>query len=162
MAVLQAFTFGASAVDDLFGAKASKYRAQGLKAQATAYDKAAEYSLLNVDFTKANTEIQLYQTRRKQVSALGQTEADIASAGFTSEGSGGDLLRMSEADAALETATLRFQGAIAEEGFRVQAESYQAQAKAARLAAKAEEKAAKASKLGGFLKAGAAIGSLFF
>lgn len=161
MAFGTAVNFAAGAVDDLFGQKGSKYSAKGLRIQAASYDKAAEFSLRNVDYTRANTEIQLYQTQRKQFSALGQLEADIAGAGFTAEGSGGDLLRMSQADAALEQATLRFQGAIAEEGFRVQAESYQAQSKAALMAAKAADKASKGNLLGGILKGAAAVGSLF-
>lgn len=161
MALMQAFQFGASAIDDLFGAKGSKYKAQGLKLQAQSYRDASEYSLRNIDYVKADTEIKTAQAQRNLFSALGQLEADIAGAGFTASGSGGDLLRMSAAEGALEQNVLRWQGSIQEEGFRVQSESYLAQAQAADLAAKAEKKAGKSSTLGGILKIGAAIGSLF-
>jgi hypothetical protein len=161
MGIATAFSFGASAIDDLFGAKASGTKAKGLRVQADAYRDAADFSLRNIDFTRASTEVQMVQTQRKLFTSIGQSQADVAGAGFFEEGSGGDIMRQEASKAALEMAVLNFQGKVQEEGFRVQSESYLAQAKAADMAAKAEDKAKKGSLLGGILKAGAAIGSMF-
>ena len=163
--IQQAATMAAGAVESFFGAKASGLNAKGLRLQAKAYNEAAEFSFRNVDYTRASTEVQAYQLQRNLFKSFGQTEADIASAGFSDSGSAGDLMRMGAEEGALQTAILNYQGKVSEEGFRVQGESYKVQAQAALFAAKAADAAAKGGFISGLIKAGggvavAAIGAM--
>lgn len=160
MALGQAFQLAAGAVESLFGAKASRLNAKGLRKQAAAYGEAAEFAFKNIDYTRASTEVQGYQLQRNLFKSFGQTEADIASGGFSDSGSAGDLMRMGAEEGALQSAVLAYQGKITEEGFRVQGESYLAQQQAALMAAKAAEASAKGGMIGGIIKGIGALGAL--
>lgn len=133
------------AVSDLFAAEGKKAEAGNYRLAAGMSDKNAEYAALSTSIKNMQTERQIYQT-------LGEQQAGVASSGFASGGSAGDLLRDSVSQGALSHAVISQQGLIQEETYKTEAQSYRTMADAA-------DKAATGLQIGAGLKAVSAIAS---
>ncbi|MGD9878921.1 MAG: tail fiber domain-containing protein [Reyranella sp.] len=147
-----ALNFGAfsdigSGVQSLFSAKGSRQNAASL-------DEAARLTEINARISKASTGIQLAATQRDIYRVLGGQRADIAGAGFSMSGTALDLAADSAAQGAIARGLVTTQGAIEEQGFRIQAQNLRAEAQAAR-------SAAKSSSFGGFLSIATGVLGLF-
>lgn len=141
------FSNSGGVVSDLFAA-------EGAKTEATNYRAAAKLAGQNAEFTEYSTGVQELQAKRQEYQVIGQQTADIAGAGFAAGGSGGDLLRDSTAQAALQQETIQKQGDITEESFKEQQASYETMAKAA-------DQGALGKEIGAGLHAVGAIASVF-
>lgn len=113
------------AVNDLFAA-------QGKAAEAKNYGLAAELADKNAAFTEYSTGVKLAQSQRETYKALSGIEATVAGNGFQMGGSGLDILRDSEHQAALEHEFIQKQGDIQQEGFEEQAKSFRIMQKTAK------------------------------
>lgn len=136
-----------SAVSDMFAA-------QGDKAEAQNYQLAAKLATQNEQYTELSTAIKNQQADRQIYQQIGGQTAAIAASGFTTGGSGGDLLRESAQQGSLSHAVLSEQGYIQEQGYKEQAQSYTNMASAA-------ENAATGAEIGGVIKGIAGVASLF-
>jgi hypothetical protein len=103
-----------------------------------------------------STAIKESQADRNLYQALGQTKADVASAGFAQSGSALDLLRESASQGAMTKAVLGEQGLITEAGYQEQAQSYSDMAAAAGVAIQADQEAAKGARIGAWISGAAA------
>lgn len=139
-----------SAVSDLFSAQAYGYKAQGAQFEKQNYDLAAQFAEQNVAYTAAATSIKQAQNERQLFQSQGQTEADVAGAGFAASGSALDILRDSASQGALTKAVASQQGMITEAGYQEQADSYHNMSSAAQVAIDA----AHTAQTGAYISAG--------
>jgi|SRR6185312_8069582 len=146
-----------SAVNDLFAAKAYKYKAKGAEFEKANYELAAKFARREEEYTAMATRIKTAQQDRDLFKSLGQTRADVAGAGFTEGGSALDILRESAAQGALTRAVTEQQGLITIEGQEQEAKSYENMAQAAQVAIDAANTAATGSWISAGIKVGAAI-----
>lgn len=140
------FSGAASAVGDLFAA-------EGDRAEAGQYTRAAAAARQEEKFTESATRVQEMQQMRQQLQAVGAQEAGFAGSGLSSAGSAGDVLRDSASQGALAKSLIQYQGAETELGFEEQAQSYDSMAAAAK-------KASTGAMIGAGLSAASAIASL--
>src|SRR3979411_2116826 len=119
---MTAFDSFAGAASDLFSAKADRFKADASRTQAQAsrvagqadlikskgdllegeqYGKAAGFADENAAFTAQSVAIQKAQADRQLFGVMGLQRADIAASGFAEGGSGGDILRDSASQGAL-------------------------------------------------------------
>lgn len=147
------------------GAESTRLTAEGLRqkahgdiAEAESYDLAAGLARQNEQFTRTSTEIKQTQLDRDLFKATGQTQADVAGAGFANKGSALDILRESASQGALQRAVLGQQGLITEAGYEEQAKSYETMAKAGRWAAGKETEIAGRTDVIAGRQEGIAIG----
>ena len=148
------------AVSDLFAAEGHKLRARGDEFEKQNYLLAGQLADQNAQFTEMSTAIKESQASRELFKSMGQTQADIAGAGFAESGSALDILRDSASQGALTKAVLGQQGLITEEGYKEQAQSYRNMASAADIAIQAEKTASTGSFLTGLVKGAAALATL--
>ena len=165
----------ASSVSDLFAASGDELKAQGLQLksqgdllEAQNYTEAANLAGQNAQFTAESTEIKSAQQQRETTMQIGQTQADIAGAGFANSGSSLDILADSARQGALAKSVLGQQGLITQAGYLEQQQSYQNMSKAADLASqedllasKAASEAATGADITAGIKGAAAIATLF-
>lgn len=151
----------AGAVGDLFAAKAYKYKAQGAAFEKENYERAAVLARKNEEYERVATQIKATQQDRDLFKSLGQTRADVASAGFTESGSALDILRESASQGALAHAVTEQQGLINVEAYEEQAKSYVNMAQAAQVAIDAANTAATGSAWSAGFKGLSAVASLF-
>src|ERR1043166_7573782 len=144
-------TVGPNTFSDLGGAVGDLFRGFGDRVEAKNYRLAAGLADQNAQFTQMSTDIKEMQATRAITMGMGQTQADVAGAGFAQSGSALDLLRDSASQGALTKAVLSEQGLITEAGYKEQAESYRNMASYA-------ETAEVGDFLGGVLKGDAGIG----
>src|SRR5580704_5671282 len=90
-----AFSTAGSGISDIFGGFAAQSRAKGDLLEQQNYLLAAQYAEKEAEYTKVSTAIQEQQESREISKALGQTQADVAGAGFAESGSALDILRES-------------------------------------------------------------------
>ena len=151
------YSAAGNAVSDLSGGIGLLYKAKGSRLEAQAYDKAAALARLNKQVEISSTEIKETQAQRDIFKQTGETQADVASAGFEASGSALDILRESASQGALMKATISQQGLITEAGYEEQAESYDLMAKASREAAKADTWGAVGKFVGAAISTAAAV-----
>jgi len=157
------------AVSDILGgqsqARGLRIKAQGNLVEAENYDLASGLALQNAEFTKESTAVRLMQQQREAELGIGQTQADIAGAGFANSGSALDILRSGAQQGALTQQILGRQGLITEAGFEEQSQAYNRLSGFARYAASEEnsmaDDAERNSFITGGIKAAAGIASLF-
>ena len=154
------FNFASGAVGDIFAGFGHSAKAKGLAFERENYLKAAQYADKNAQYTEMSTRIKEAQSDRELSKSLGETQADVAGAGFAESGSALDILRDSASQGALAHAVLQEQGLITEEGYKVQAESYRNMAKAAEVAISAEKTASIGSFITGGIKGLTALATL--
>lgn len=118
-----AANFG-GAVSDLFGAF-------GDFEAANAYGKEAKIAEQNATLTEVSGAVTEAQTARAVTLAKGTEEAGTAAGGFSTSGSGGDLMRMTLQQGALQKGLVTNQTAITAAGFEQQAEAAKGQEQAA-------------------------------
>ncbi len=147
------FSTAGSGVSDIFAGFGAGSKARGDLLEQQNYNLASQYALKEAAYTKMSTAIQEQQESREISKALGQTQADVAGAGFAESGSALDLLREGAQQGALQKQVTGYQGLITEEGYKEQAQSYQNMATAAGDAANAE----KAAQTGDFITGGIKI-----
>lgn len=148
------------AVSDLFSADALKFKEKGDLIEAQQYRVAAQYALLNKQYTIESTDIKEYQLSRKAYQTTGDMAADVAANNFEMSGSAIDEYRDSSAQAALEKGVASQQGLIEEAGYQEQADSYNLMAQAKDEAAAADAKAAQGATWGAIIKGVGAIASI--
>lgn len=141
-------------IEDLGGAVADLFGAEGSKQAGSAYTTAANIATQNEELTERSTAIQEAQQGIQISKALGTETAETAGAGFTAGGSAGDLMRASAQQAALSKQLIENQGEVTAQGYAQQAEAYTGQAQAAQTAAKGQGG-------GGILGAIAGVASIF-
>ena len=146
-----------SAVSDIFAGFAAELKAKGDIFEQQNYLLTAQYAQKEAAYTAQSTAIQEMQQTREISKALGQTQADVAGAGFATSGSAIDLLRESASQGALTKAVTAEQGLITEAGYKEQAQSYENMAPAAGIAAGAEKTAAFGDFVGAGLQTAATI-----
>ncbi len=143
-------------------AAADEFNAEGDTKEAAAYRLAAGLSTENAAIQTASTGIQKTQTMRQIFLAGGTQVASLASNGFENGGSGGDILRSTAEQGAIQKQLVGTQGQIQENAYTQQANSYTGLAESADEAARAAQASANASRSGGVLKAvGGVVGALF-
>lgn len=145
------------AVDDLTGAIGSFSAAKGYKAQAKGYDAAAEISRVNKEIASEAAGIQAFSADRDIYKTLGAQRAAIGANGLSASGSALDVLRDSATQGSLTKQLLGRQSAIESLSYDQEAASFEMQAAAARNAASSSKK----SGIGGLVKTGLTIASLF-
>lgn len=140
------------------GFLSGQQNAAGLKAEAEGdfqaakyYADAADISRSNEDIVKSSYRIQEAQLGRKIFQAEGTETAQVAGAGFSGGGSGGDLLRMSMNQGALAKGVMQQQGQIEVQSWEQQALGLQAQEASAIGAGNAALHASEAAATGGFM-----------
>jgi hypothetical protein len=148
------------AVADLYGAKASRAKAQYDIIEQQQYGLAGQFAEQNVQITQMSTAIKEAQEQRAILGSLGQTRAAVAGAGFAASGSALDILRSSAMQGSLTKAVMSEQGLVTEAGYHEQAQSYQLMARAAGQAAEAEKQTAEGQDIAAGIKFGAAAFSL--
>lgn len=126
-----AFDVG-SAVGGLGSAVSSIFGGIGDFEEASAYDKAAEYSAQNAQLEKESTAIQMLATKRQIFQAQGATAAYAAGAGLAKSGSVGDLLREGAQQGSLQMQLVHTQGLINENAYLEQEAANKGMASAAR------------------------------
>ena len=144
-------------ISDIFAAEAAGTKAEGDELEARQYDLAAQYAEQEKKYTEISTGIQLAQQTRQSYQSIGRLTAGVAASGFSTGGSGLDLLRDSAQQGALQRATLQEQGLITEQGYEEQAQSYRTMEGAAQLAAHAERTAGLGEEIAGGVKLAAAF-----
>jgi hypothetical protein len=155
------FDSAGGAVDDLFAAKAYRFKAEGNRIEQQGYLQAAEFADKNVKYTDMSTGIKEVQAMREISKTMGGQEADIAAAGFSESGSALDIMRESAAQGALTQAVIGEQGEITKEGYRQQAQSFRLQAEAAGVAYDAARTAATGAEISAGIKGVTALATLF-
>lgn len=126
--------------DALGGASSDIFGAVGDLKEAQAYGLAAKYASQNAQISVASTNIQETQASRKIFQTLGAQSAEVASAGFASGGTNGDLARSSIAQGSLTKSLISEQGLITRNSYEEESARY-----------KGMQSAAKAAATGGFL-----------
>lgn len=154
------FSNAGGAVSDLFAGFGHLSKAEGDRAEASNYRLAAGLADKNEKFTETSTALKTMQAGRDLYKSMGQTQADVAGAGFAESGSALDILRDSASQGALTRATLSEQGLITEAGYKEQSDSYHTMADAADKAANAEDMAGVGSFITGAIKGIAAVASV--
>ena len=149
------------AVSDLFAAQGDLSKQQGDLIEQSMYTSDAGLATQNEQFTAQSTAIKLAQQSRANVQSQGQTQADIAGAGFANSGSALNILSSNAQQAALTTQVMQQQGLITEAGYTEQATAYTDQAKAEGVAAAAAGTAAKGADISAAISGVAAVASLF-
>ena len=120
--------------------------AQAQRASARSYDEAAKMALANENVVKGSVITQVAQQQRAFDLTIGQQNAQIGAAGFsngtfvpgkgmTGSGSGAYLKETSTSQFNLNTAHIRSQGYLTEQGYEQQARADQSMAEQARAAA---------------------------
>ena len=154
-----------NAASDIFGgieaAQGDQIKAEGLEVEGTDYTMAAALATQNAEFTQQSTAVQEYQAHRSLEKAQGSTTADIAGAGFTSGGSGEDILRSNAEQGAIQKQILTQQGNITEASYNEQAASYTNLAAYSESAASSEKKLGTEAEIGGFVGGALSIGAAF-
>lgn len=151
----------AGAVTDLFGASASRMRAQGNRLEGESYGLAATLAERNAKFAEESTGIKLLQSERAIYRGVGTTEAGIAGSGLAESGSALDLLASGASEGALSQQVLGQQGLIDEAGFEQQAASYKLMQRAANLSADAQMQAASGMEITAAIRGATSIATLF-
>ena len=146
------FALAGGAASDIFSSFGSQFRAKGNKIEADSYRQASQFATLEAAVQHSTTGINEMQARRQAYQGLSASEASIAGAGFTEEGSAFDILRSSAQQGALDAAVAAQTGQIAELGYKEQATAYEGMAKASDLAAAAQKMAGKGSILSAGIK----------
>jgi dsDNA-binding SOS-regulon protein len=154
------FTDFGGAASDLFAAQGDKSKQQFDYAEASNYELGANLADQNAQFTQTSTAIKEAQQQRELTMSMGQTQADVAGAGFSASGSGLDIMRDSASQGALAHAVLGQQGLITEAGYQEQAQSYNTMATAATQAGNAEGNASTFADITGGIKAIAGLATL--
>jgi hypothetical protein len=144
--VNSAFSDAGGAVSDLFAAEGDKAEASNYTAAAGLADQNAQYTMLSTGIKNMQADREIYQQEGKET-------ADVASSGFSSGGSAGDLMRSSVSQGALTHAVTSAQGLITEQGYEEQAQSYRTMADAA-------NNAATGADIGAGIKGVAAVAQL--
>ena len=111
------FSDAGGAVSDLFAAEGDKYKQQVDLIEQQMYTSDAGLATQNAQFTATSTAIKLAQQSRANVQSQGQTEADVAGAGFANSGSSLDILSNNAQQGALTSAVMQQQGLITEAGY---------------------------------------------
>lgn len=162
------FTFGAQqfsdvggAASDLFGGFADLEKSAGAAEEATNYGLAAKLAGENEQFAIESTKIKELQANRQLMTTQGSTQADVAGAGMANSGSALDIMRMNAAQGALTSGVLAKQGAITEAGYAEQQQSYENLQEAAKKQEEGDQMAGIGSFIGGAVKAGVAVASMF-
>jgi hypothetical protein len=178
------FSNAGGAVDELFKAfgdqasaglqaESMRLKATGDLAEAQQYDLAGSLARKNEQYTETSTAIQQMQQQRESTMQIGGQQNAIAGSGFSSSGSGLDILADSARQGALSQQVLGQQGLITEEGYKEQAQSYDIMASTARTTAAGEEDIANKTEdagqmamfgdiVGGILKGAASVATLAF
>lgn len=141
------FSYLGTGVQDLFAA-------HGAAGDAAALDKAAGLEETNAKLASASKDIQHVAAARDIYKVLGGQRSDIAGAGFTLSGSGGDIVRASAQQGAITQSLIETQGQIDIAGHNAAASSLHSQASSAR-------NASKASGFGGLLNIGLGLLTAF-
>lgn len=138
------FTDIGGAFSDLFAgqanAEADNIRAQSDFAEAEEYDIAGE-------LTKVSTNVQEAQQQRAFAQTQGNTQNEIASAGFSNSGSALDIMRSNAEQGSLSQQMIQQQGLATEQ-------SYATMAAAAETAGTEEEAMAKSATTDSYITAG--------
>lgn len=161
----QAFPFGRSTVSDAAGAVSDifsafstaeglKIKAEGDRAEATSYGLAADLAEKNEEFAETSTAIKTMQAQREAYLGIGAETSDIEGSGFQLTGTGVDLLRSANQQAALTKQVIGAQGQIQEAGYAEQAGSYENMEAAAAHAADEEDSLSGTSKIVGLATGG--------
>lgn len=122
----------------------------GSFAAAKGYKKAAKFARQNARLAHIATEIENRQQERQIYQVVGAGQAAIGAAGFSLSGSAIDLMKSSAQQGSLDQALISNQGLIEENTYLAQAAEYEAARKGGILGG-----------LGGIVKAGIGIASLF-
>jgi hypothetical protein len=151
---LNAGTFGTlgQGASDIFSGMAEGEKAQGARLEAQSYEAAAEFAGLEAQISKSTTSINTAQATRQGYQGIGRVQAGVAGAGFSGAGSGGDILRSSSQQAALQAGVASQTGQIATIGYQEQQKSYESMAQASEMAAKADETSSIGSYISGGVK----------
>jgi len=170
---------GLGAAADLVGAAGSflggqansaalQASAEGYRKEAQGFRDAANLEGFNIAYAGASGQLQDFAAARQIYKSESGTRADVAGAGFSGQGSAGDILRESAQQGAMQRSIIGTQTAINENTYKIQQTAYNAEADQADAAASAAEAQASAAStggimdaIGGVLKAGAAIAPFF-
>ena len=155
------FSDAGGAVSGLFAAQGDLSKQQGDLIEQSMYTSDAGLATQNEQFTAQSTAIKLAQQSRANVQSQGQTQADIAGAGFANSGSSLDILASNASQGALTSEVARQQGLITEAGYTEQATAYTDQANAEGVAAAAAGTAAKGADISAAISGVAAVAALF-
>jgi hypothetical protein len=163
-------------------ASADLLQGQGDVIEGQAYGEAASLAELNAQYTKTATNVAVAQGQQQIYQTIGGVKASAGSAGLTTGGTAGDILRMSASQGALNQDITLSQGQINVAGYNEQAQSYQAMQSAAMLASQEQtlasqgeqdvsqgyqdvsqgyETAASYSDIGAIISGAGAVASLF-
>lgn len=146
------FSLLGGAAADIFGGFADLDKSKGNEIEASNYRQASEFATYEAKVQNATTAVQEAQTQRQVYQGLGKVAASIGGSGFSDSGSGGDILRSSAQQGALQSAIAEQTGQVAEAGYKEQAKSYESMAEASDMAAHAQKMAAYGSFASGGLK----------
>lgn len=150
--------FGGGAGDIFKGistAESLGLKAAGDRVEAGDYRAAAKLAGENEQFTESSTSVKAMMSERKTYLGIGAEEAGIAGSGFqTGTGSSLDLLRSSASQGALESALIKEQGGITEEGYKVQQQTDTNLANYADYSADKEDSMGKMAEIAGFVSGG--------
>lgn len=136
------------------GAVTALFGAAGSTAAAGSYDEAERIARQNAVIARQATRVKGIQIQRSIFKTLGQQQADVSGAGFSSSGTALDLLRSSASEGAMTKAINEEQGAISVNAYEEQATQFAGMAASARASAKGQG-------LGGLLQAGGAAYKLY-
>lgn len=160
--------FGGAVQDLMQGeatAKSLSLKAAGNRSEAENYGLAADLADQNAEFTRQSTAVKQYQADRALLLGQGQTQSDIAGAGFGNSGTALDLMRMNAQQGALTRSVLTQQGLITEAGYQEQSKAYSNMQKAALYAAQVQDEMADDARSNSQISAGfkvaAGIASIF-
>lgn len=135
----------------LGGAVSDLFSAQGARAEASSYRKAALGADEAAAISEKSTALSELMAQRKIFKTIGGQQAQIAGAGFSEAGSALDLLRDSTQQGALTKQVIGIQGQLQTHGFQTQAEAYRGEAHAADIAASGATAGAGMKLLGGLM-----------
>jgi len=150
----------AGAVSDMFTSDALKFKAKGDEMEAQEYRQAAQFALLNKQYTVQSTAIKDFQLQRKDFVTEGDMAADIAANNMQMSGSAIDEMRDSASQAAIERGVASQQGLIEEAAYQQQADSFNLMAQMKDEAAAADKHAATGAMWGAVLKGVGAVVSI--
>lgn len=148
----------AGGVGDIFSgystAAADDLKAEGLFAEAKSYGLAGELAGENEKFTEESTAIQLAAQERNFEKVSGQSQADIAGAGFANSGSAQDIMRENAQQGAVAHQLIAQQGLMTEAGYTEQQQSYKIMQDAANAAGEKEQSMADDAITAGWVTGG--------
>lgn len=137
------------------------YAASGSRDAAAAFETGAGYATENAELAQWSTNVQEIQAQRKVDRVVAAQQNAQVGAGFTSGGTGLDLLRDSTAQGHLTTQMIGVQGQINENSYLAQSAALEGESKQAKAAAAAQTAAGVTSGIGGILGIGAGILKFF-